>query len=345
MSPRKPVRNARPIAICTRRRSSVVSDSVRVEQLIVVASGTAPPRSAAADLRRSGWLRAIAPADLRNRSTATVETTCERGERPPDERARRGRFVMGVVCLVTALGGALARADPPAAGGADSEASMRDDRRTSVDSASELAELSLAREPEASRAVLSSLSPDTIAVLLQRYASEPSAIAVARAAVRASERDPDRFASMLRRARWRGLVPSLSLGARRGQGVDLRTTVTEDDGVRFTSGDDLVVSATLRFELGRLLFADEEVTIAREARAARAVRLELVRDVIHWYYLRRRLQLERDALGHTSLTRELKIAEIEVLLDAFTNGVFGRMIGHQRKEWTIDESTPGSVAK
>jgi hypothetical protein len=67
-----------------------------------------------------------------------------------------------------------------------------------------------------------------------------------------------------------------------------------------------------------------------------------VRDVIHWYYLRRRLQLERDALGHTSVTRELKIAEIEALLDAFTNGLFGRMIGGQRKEWTIDESTRGS---
>jgi hypothetical protein len=253
--------------------------------------------------------------------------------------ACRVRFVIGAVCLTASLGSALARADPD---GSEPVWSVRDERRTSVDSASEIAELSLAREPEASRAALSSLSPDAIAVLLQHYAAEPSAITVVKVAVRASEGDPDRFASMLRRARWRGLVPSVLLGARRGQGVDLRTTVTDDDAARFTSGDDLVLSATLRFELGRLLFADEEVTIAREARAARALRLELVRDVIHWYYLRRRLQLERDALGHTSVTRELKIAEIEALLDAFTNGVFGRMIGRQRKEWTIDESTPAS---
>jgi len=272
---------------------------------------------------------------------ATAQLRGEHGG-PDVDLARRIRFIVGVACLLTTLCGALARADPPPADGGDSASSPRDDRRTSVDSVSELAELSLAREPETSRAALSSLSPDTIAALLQRYASEPTAIKVVRAAIKASEREPDRFASMLRRARWRGLVPTLSLGARRGQGVDLRTTVTEDDGVRFTSGDDLVLSATLRFELGRLLFADEEVTIAREARAARAIRLELVRDVIHWYYLRRRLQLERDALGHTSVTRELKIAEIEALLDAFTNGAFGRMIGGQRKEWTIDESTPGS---
>src|ERR1700755_3382390 len=235
-----------------------------------------------------------------------------------------------IVALLLAVSSSVARAEPPE-DRVDSSLNVRDSR-TSVDSASELAELSLARESEASRAAISKLSPEEIASLLRRYASEPSAIVVARAAVRASEREPDRFASMLRRARWRGLVPSLALGARRGQGVDLRTTVTEDDGIRFTSGDDLVLSATLRFELGRLLFADEEVMIAREARAARAVRVELVRDVIHWYYLRRRLQLERDALGHTSVTRELKIAELEALLDAFTNGFLRRHIRHQGHE-------------
>jgi hypothetical protein len=254
------------------------------------------------------------------------------------------RFAIGALCFPLICSGALAHAEPPTGAREDFVADLHDDHRTYVDSASELAEVSLAREKETARLALSSLSPEEIAALLRRYAAEPSAIAVARAAIRASERDPDRFASMLRRARWRGLVPTLSVGARRGQGVDLRT-VTDDTGVRYTSGDDLVVSATLRFDLGRLLFADEEVMIAREARAAKAVRLELVRDVIHWYYLRRRLQLERDALGHTSVMREVKIAEIEALLDVFTNGLFRRMIEGQRKEWTTDESTPGSGQK
>ena len=218
-----------------------------------------------------------------------------------------------------------ATAEPPAADGG--EADMREPGEDVGDSEAE------------PRGSLSRLDPAEIARLLRRYASEPSAIDVARAAVNAAERDPDRFASMVRRARFRGLVPSISLGARRGQGVDLRTTVTEADAIRFTSGDDLVLSATLRFELGRLLFADEEITITREERAARAARLELARNVIHWYYLRRRLQLERDALGHTSVTRELKIHELEALLDAFTNGDFRRMIGNRRSTWTTDEST------
>jgi hypothetical protein len=185
---------------------------------------------------------------------------------------------------------------------------------------------------------ISQLSPEQIQRLLARYAAEPSALDVAKAALQSAERDPDRFASMLNRARWRGLVPSLALGARRGQGVDLRT-VTEDDGIRFTSGDDLVLSATLRFELGRLLFADEEVAITREARAAHAAKLELVRSVIHLYFVRRRLQLERDALGHSSVSRELRILEIEAMLDSFTNGHFRRMISERKAAWTTEENT------
>lgn len=188
----------------------------------------------------------------------------------------------------------------------------------------------------------SSLTLEDVQRLLARYADEPSALEVARVALRAAEREPDRFASMARRARWRGLVPSLTLGARRGQGLDLRTEVSDEDAVRFTSDDDLVLSATLRFDLGRVLFAGEEVAILREARAARASRLELVKDVIHWYFVRRRLLLERDLTGMTSLSREMRIAELEALLDDFTNGGFSRMIERPRARWTTDANTPAS---
>jgi len=240
--------------------------------------------------------------------------------------ANRCQSLPAAALVLVLLHPQIGRADPAATGG---EGSPR--ARASPESSEEL-------ESDEPRGKLSNLDPETIRALLARYAAEPSALDIARAAMRAADREPDRFASMLDRARWRGLVPNLSLGARRGQGVDLRT-VTEDDGIRFTSGDDLVLSATLRFELGRLLFADEEVAITREARAARAARLEIVRSVIHWYYVRRRLQLERDALGHSSVTRELRILELEAMLDTFTNGHFGRMIGGRRTTWTTDEST------
>jgi hypothetical protein len=264
------------------------------------------------------------------------------GQAPPERVAH----VLGV-CLLAALSGSV---------GSAARAQSADDRPTDTSRAAFDLDVTLERDSQAEDseparrdpelvdpdAKPAAISVQDVQRLLARYAAEPSALEVARAALRAAERDPERFASMTRRARWRGLVPSLALGVRRGQGLDLRTAVTEDEAVRFTSGDDLVLSASLRFELGRLLFAGEEVAISREARAARAARLELARQIIHWYFVRRRLLLERDLTGQSSLTREMRIAELEALLDDFTNGAFGRMIARRRTRWTTDASTPAS---
>lgn len=170
------------------------------------------------------------------------------------------------------------------------------------------------------------LSRDQLDKLLARYANEPSVERVVEAALRGRPGN-EHFASMRSRARWRGLVPDLDLGVRRGQGVDLRSATTSDvTGVRLSTDDDLVLEATLRFELGRSLFADEEVAIAREARADQSERDDLVAEVVRLYYLRRRMQLERDVLGHSDIEHDLGIAEIEALLHTFTKGAFQRMM-------------------
>jgi len=183
------------------------------------------------------------------------------------------------------------------------------------------------------------LTPNELAKLLARYEREPSAASVVAAALRAQRRDPQHFADMTERARLRGLIPSLDLGVRRGQGVDLRSTTSDELGVHLTTADDLMLFATLRFDLGRLLFAGEEVGIARETRFARAAQNELVRQVVHLYFLRRRLQLERDLRGSASLGHQVRIAEIEALLDAFTEGGFQRMLHGPSSAWTTDAST------
>jgi hypothetical protein len=186
------------------------------------------------------------------------------------------------------------------------------------------------------------LTAEELAKLLARYADEPSASSVVAAALRAQHRDPQRFADMTSRARLRGLVPNLDLGVRRGQGVDLRSTTSDDLGVHLTTADDLMLFATLRFDLGRLVFAGEEAGIAREERFARQAQNELVRQVVHLYFLRRRLLLERDLRGTTDLSREVRIAEIEALLDAFTDGTFQRMMRRPSSAWTTDASTSAS---
>jgi hypothetical protein len=71
---------------------------------------------------------------------------------------------------------------------------------------------------------------------------------------------------------------------------------SEDDALKLSTDDDLTLEAALTFDLGRVVFAREEVAIARQAHAERADTAERVREVIALYFERRRLQVERDLL-------------------------------------------------
>lgn len=187
------------------------------------------------------------------------------------------------------------------------------------------------------------LTPEKLATLLARYAHEPRAEDVVTAALEAARHDPKRFEAMASRARLRGLLPHLDVGARRGQGVDLRWTTADEIDTHQTTADDLLLFATVRFDFDRLLFAGEEVSIAREARFERQAQHELVRQVVHLYFLRLRLLIERDLHGEQSLSQQLKIAEAEAMLDAFTDGAFRRMLNGPATTWKTAASTNAST--
>jgi hypothetical protein len=170
------------------------------------------------------------------------------------------------------------------------------------------------------------LSQAQLEGLLAKYAREPKVEEVVAATLRAERHNPRHFAELASRSRLRGLIPHLDLGARRGQGIDLRWTLADDLADHRTTADDVMLFATLRFDLDRLLFAGEEVSIAREARFTREASRELIRQVVHVYFLRRRLQLERDLQDGGSIAAQLRIDEAEAILNAFTDGAFRRML-------------------
>lgn len=182
-------------------------------------------------------------------------------------------------------------------------------------------------------------SEAAIRAALQRYASEPSIEAVVRATVHAAA--PSHAAALASRARTAGWVPRIGLRARRGQGVDLATSQSEDnEALRLSTGDDLTFEATLTFELDRVVFRSEEVALAREQRAEDAVNAARVEQVVALYFERRRLQLERDLGAPASPSRSARIAEIETLLDVFTRGEFRRMMRQPR--WKTGVRTSAS---
>jgi hypothetical protein len=176
---------------------------------------------------------------------------------------------------------------------------------------------------------------------LARYAREPSAAQVVHEALLAAP--APRSAAILSRARAAGWIPRLGLRARRGQTVDLSAPQSLDAAaLRVRSNDDLTLEATLSFDLERVVFRREEISLLHQSEVEQQARGRIVREVIQLYFERRRLQLERDLRRDPGLARSLRIAEIEALLDAFTNGSFRRMIAHSR--WTTGASIPVSAS-
>jgi hypothetical protein len=172
---------------------------------------------------------------------------------------------------------------------------------------------------------------EQIARALQEYAREPSAAKVVALTLENARVNPDRAEEMASRARNSGWLPVVKLAARRGLAQDIAAYQTiETDRTSLSTDDDLSLEASLTFEFDRLVFDRSEVSIAREERSLQQARSELIRTVVTLYYERRRLQLERDLDRRSDVEHELRIAEIEAILNSFTNGAFGRMISNKQ---------------
>ncbi len=166
---------------------------------------------------------------------------------------------------------------------------------------------------------------DPLQDALSHYGHEPTVERVVTLSLARAKKDPHAASSLATRARLRGLIPTLRLGIRRGQGQD-RADLTTSDDVRYGTADDLSLQAWAPFDFGRLMFADEEVGILRDDRNAQGDIRELVRAIVGLYFERRRLQLEGDLQGNHTLAHAMRIAELTALLDAFTGGAFGGTI-------------------
>lgn len=174
-------------------------------------------------------------------------------------------------------------------------------------------------------------SPDAIRRALARYADEPTVDEVVAATLAHDPSSPDaarRAALRARRASW---LPLLRLAGRHVQQRD-RTDYLDSQDPRTNLGadEDVQLEARMDFHLGRLVYAPDEAAWGRELRAREADRRLRIRQVVELYFERRRLMLERDLLGATDVAREVRIAEIEAMLNALTGGEFAARLRQAR---------------
>lgn len=167
-------------------------------------------------------------------------------------------------------------------------------------------------------------SRSRIEAALARYRHEPSVDALVAAALASAPLDPARARDAIERARLSGLLPQARGSIQRGQALDSSERQT---GTFLSSDDELSFGASLTFRLDRLLYASEEASLLREQRHLEEARMARVTQLVHLYFERRRLQLERDLSGGTDIELEMRIAQAEALLDVFTEGAFSRMMG------------------
>lgn len=155
--------------------------------------------------------------------------------------------------------------------------------------------------------------------------SAPPISSVVQAALRHAALNRDRVESAVRRARLSGLLPTLRVALRRGTALDASLTAGTTDRSNISRDQDLTLEASLGFELGRLLFAREEVSLLRVERTMELDRQSLVAEVVRVYFERRRLLREvRSGLGgpQERARATMEAEHHRALLNAWTDNVF-----------------------
>lgn len=182
---------------------------------------------------------------------------------------------------------------------------------------------------------------------LTDFSRRATVVALSVVGTAAERRRLDGLAS---RARGSALLPELRLRALRNSDQALRWIPTTDDPYRITQADGtgLILEASVVFRLDRLLFAREELTVARLQLRAGSERLKLearVLAALAAWFRARELACADDVDEATRAAQTLKVLESFLELDALTAGWFTEhapVLG--RAVWGFPEAALGQCA-
>ncbi|MBI2095068.1 MAG: hypothetical protein HYT89_02750 [Candidatus Omnitrophica bacterium] len=172
----------------------------------------------------------------------------------------------------------------------------------------------------------------TAEALLGRFESEPAVLEVQNAAIRYAECSPEKIEAWRRAASRKAFFPTVSLDTdlNRDQNVDIDRGGTNDPD-RFIIGPEeksLDWSIGLNWDLGDLVWNGDQTSIDTRSKLMVELRNDIVSEVTHLYYERRRLQAEMTLAppADTALEVEkrLRLEELTSQIDALTGGFLSR---------------------
>ena len=170
--------------------------------------------------------------------------------------------------------------------------------------------------------------------ILKQFENEPSIQKIQNAAIRYAEVHPDKIENWRRAAARKALFPTLSLTADSGtdHNVDIDRGGTNDPD-KFIMGPEETNTdwhAGISWDLGDLIWNNDQTSIDTRSKLMVELRDDVLNEVTHLYYERRRLQVEMRLTPAKELPleieRQLKLDELTAGIDALTGGYLSKSL-------------------
>ncbi len=176
------------------------------------------------------------------------------------------------------------------------------------------------------------MSDEEIKNLMISFSNEPLIRQVQEEAVRYANAHPRQVASWLRRVRQAAWMPKINTkgGRNLDKGQSIREKIGDVDVLYHKESADWSFDLQAEWKLGDLIFNKEELSVARESVRQTILREDIIEEVTHKYFERRRLQvlelLVSAAEVEEKVMRQIKIQELAAQLDGLTGGWFSENI-------------------
>lgn len=188
------------------------------------------------------------------------------------------------------------------------------------------------------------------------FDGEPAIGEVQRLAVDYAEVHPQKIAQWRVLARRRAWLPELDVSVDGGTDWSSSDSIygtTTGGGAHYvgpddkTRGEDFGWDVTLSWNLANLIWSTEQTTIDSRSKLMVELREDVLDQVTRIYFERRRNQIELLTAGVLDpalrMDKELRVAELTALIDAFTGGEFSRRIQKRPGEKNLSIAAQANV--
>ena len=170
--------------------------------------------------------------------------------------------------------------------------------------------------------------PPSVQERLANFTHEPTIGQVQQAAIRYAEVHPDKILRWRRQAALKALLPSVDFGfdQNRSHNVHVDEGTFPNFQVFPTKDRDTGWDCSVNWELGDLIWNDDQTSIDVRSKLMVQLRNDLVDEVTRTYFERRRLQMalltKPPTDEPTLIEKELRLRELTALIDGLTGGAF-----------------------